>query len=236
MAPVNQNWTFFQDIDPESDHARRIRTVLQNANFNYLSSKVVEIRKQEEPQLRDTPICFADITKFTSGYCNLVVALTFSDSVQWVARIRLPQDPLEDPDMSISMLSETSTMNLIRAKTSIPVPRVFGYSENMKDDFGYPYILMEALPGNILDRGMALSIPDAHEEKFTAQLAAYIHELSTIRSSKIGRVLYTTDPDQLEVLPFPIMCSQSPIGPLSTSLDYFYRLRKDQTKAILNGQ
>lgn len=127
--------------------------------------------------------------------------------------------------MSISMLSKTSTMNLIRAKTSILVPRVFGYSEDMKDDFGYPYVLMEALSGNILDRGMTLSISDAHE-KFTAQLAAYIHELSTIRSNQIGRVLNTTDPDQLEVLPFPIMCYQSPIGPLSTWLDYFYRLRK----------
>lgn len=72
-----------------------------------------------------------------------MVALTFSASIQWVARIMLPQER-EDEDISMSLLSELSTMELIHAKTTIPVPDVFGYGVTA-NDFGCTYLLMEAL-------------------------------------------------------------------------------------------
>lgn len=176
-----------------------------------------------------TLACSVDPTKFASGVCNLVVALSFSDSSQWVVRIVLPQDP-ENEDISASLLSELSTMELIRARTTIPLPSIFGYEVTVKD-FGYRYVLMEALPGNVLDSRMAVSVPDKHKEKVAAQLARYIYELSTIRSSQIGRIVYSHESELIETLPFPMM--GSPVGPLSTSLEYFYLFRKAQTTAIL---
>lgn len=80
MAPVDQKWTSFQNIDLESDHAKRIRRVLEYANFTRLCSRAVELRKQDE-DVSDTLTCSVYIAKFTSGMCNVVFALTFSDMV-----------------------------------------------------------------------------------------------------------------------------------------------------------
>ena len=56
-------------------------------------------------------------------------------------------------------------MDLIRSRTTLPVPRVFGYDASTKD-IGYRYMLLEALPGQALNGRMALSIPDGHKEKW----------------------------------------------------------------------
>jgi len=165
----------------------------------------------------------------------VVIALNLSDAKQWVARIQLPRDDDDDADsvnISTSMLSEVSTMNLIRLKSTIPVPRVLGYDSSI-ESIGYRYILMEALPGQVLNGRMGLSIPDIHKEKFAAQLAGYLYELSTIRFSQIGRILCSNESSQVELLPFDVTGSSKRIGPLSTSLEFFYLLRKGQTNAIL---
>jgi hypothetical protein len=233
MPPVDQNWTCFQNIDPDSDHTKEIQAVLHNANFNHLCSTAVKLRKRERADTSASLTCAVDRNKFTSGTCNVVIALNFSDAIQWIARIQLPQnEDVDGANISTSMLSEVSTMELIRIKTTIPVPRVLGYDASTKS-IGYRYILMEALPGQALNGRMALSIPDIHKEKFAAQLAGYLHELSTIRFSQIGRILYSHESSQHELLPFYIIGSPKEIGPLSTSLEFFYLLRKGQTNAIL---
>lgn len=196
MASVNQNWT--------SSRTSTLRAIMQRKykqsfrmQTSATCSRAVELRKQE-----DTLTCSVDTAKFTSGACNVVAALTFSDSTQWVARIMLPQEN-EEGDISTSLLSEISTTELIRTQTTIPIPHVFGYGVSKTDHFGYPYLLMEALPGKVLDRQMACSIPEKHQRNFAAQLARYIYELSTIRFSQIGRVLHS------ELAPFSVMGSPS---------------------------
>ncbi|CAG7931727.1 unnamed protein product [Penicillium olsonii] len=179
--------------------------------------------------------CAVDTAKFASGACNVVVALTFSDANQWVVRIQLPRD--DDADgagISTAILSEVSTMELIRLKTTIPVPRVFGYDASAKS-IGYRYMMMEALPGQVLDSRMALSVPDVHKEKFAAQLAGHFYELSKIRFDRIGRVLRSDESSQFELSPFDLAGFSTQIEPLSTSLEFFYYLRKGQTNAILKA-
>ena len=231
MAPVDQNWTSFQNIH-DGDHAKRIQRVLDKTNFPRLCSRAVELRKQEE-DVPDTLTCSVDTAKFTSGWCNVVIALTFSDTAQWVARIMLSRGRRNEEDTSISLLSEISTMKLIRRKTTIPVPRVFGYCTT-RSDIGYPYLMMEALPGNVLGSSMGFAVPDERKGAFAAQLATYVYELSTLQFSKIGRISYSSEFDEVELLPFPI--GGSLVGPLSTSLEYFYLYRKGQTKAILKSR
>lgn len=50
----------------------------------------------------------------------------------------------KDEQVSISLMSEISTMELIRTKTTIPIPRIFGYDVTL-NEFGYPYLLMEVV-------------------------------------------------------------------------------------------
>lgn len=60
-------------------------------------------------------------------------------------------------------------MKLVRSKTTIPVPRVFGYCTT-RSDIGYPHLIMEALPGNVLETTMGFSVPDGRKAAFAAQL------------------------------------------------------------------
>ncbi|KAJ5479232.1 hypothetical protein N7530_004741 [Penicillium desertorum] len=225
MGSVDKHWTSFQNMDTESDHAQSIQTVLETANFTHLCSEATKIRQREESLNALT--CSVNTTKFTSGTYNLVIALTFSDKVQWVARIMLPPY-YNDEDVAKLLLSEIASMKFVRSKTTIPVARIFGHNAT-KNDFGYPYLLMEALHGTVLNHRMALSIPDSHKKKFAAQLARYVYELSTLRFSKIGCLSYS-ESDELEISPFQI--SGSWVEPLSTSLEYFYLFRKGQTREI----
>lgn len=64
----------------------RLRTIFQNANFNYLCSRAVEVRLEQEKEAhaRGALPCSGDTAKFTNGAYNLVVVLAFSDLTQWV--------------------------------------------------------------------------------------------------------------------------------------------------------
>ncbi|KAL4810125.1 hypothetical protein BDV18DRAFT_156499 [Aspergillus unguis] len=131
MASISDNWPGMQNIDADSDHARRIQSVLESANWNYLSGKAVELR---QAHTQEALTCSIDTTKFASGFNNVVVALTFSDSVQWIARVALPQEEESDKsEARQSLLSEVATLNLIRAKTKVPVAQVFDYGLPTKD-------------------------------------------------------------------------------------------------------
>ncbi|KAJ5652601.1 hypothetical protein N7507_010027 [Penicillium longicatenatum] len=124
-------------------------------------------------------------------------------------------------------------MQLIRAKSSIPIPSVFGYDASTKN-IGYRYILMEALPGHALTSRMALSIPDEYKEKFAAQSAGHLFDLSTIRFGQIRRLGNSLDElGQHIMLPFSVRGSLKEIGPVNTSFEFFYRLRKEHTYSIL---
>ncbi|KAJ5356303.1 hypothetical protein N7517_010912 [Penicillium concentricum] len=231
MESIDEYWNSFQNMNLDSDHAKKIKTVLEKANFTHLCSEATKIRREKSI---DGLTCSVNIAKFTYGTYNLVIALTFSDKIQWIARIMLPQDEddlvSEDPtneDVTKSLLSEIASMNYIRSKTTIPIPRVFGHSVT-KNAFGHPYILMEALQGTVLENRMALSIPDTHKRKFAAQFAGYIYELGTLQFPKIGSLSYESN--ELEITPFQI--SSSWINPLSSSLEYSYLFRKAETKEI----
>ncbi|KAJ5273607.1 hypothetical protein N7478_008732 [Penicillium angulare] len=190
MTSIEQQWSAFSIIDAEAVKLRQLRTGSLNELF-----------------------CTIDTTRFTSGACNIVVALSFSDGLQWVARIQLPLIDENDDSESVetSLLSEVATMQLIRAKSTIPIPSVFGYDASPKN-IGYRYILMEALPGHALTSRMAVSIPDEYKEEFAARLAGHLFDLSTISFGQIGRLGNSLDElGQHIMLPFSVPGSSKEI-------------------------
>ncbi len=91
-----------------------------------------------------------------SGFNNVVFAVEFSDNVRWI--VRVPYRDFADSDR-VSMLSEIATMALIKNNTTIPIPRIYGFEASADQQFGYPYMLMERLPGRHVSNGVARSIP-----------------------------------------------------------------------------
>jgi hypothetical protein len=84
-----------------------------------------------------------------------------------------------------------------------------------------------------------LSIPETKREKVARQLADYFYQLSTIQFEKIGRLWCGTGlNEQPTIIPCSVGASVNsdkgtqPVGPFATSLEYFYRQRKQQTRQI----
>lgn len=100
----------------------------------------------------------------TVGGCHLVNLLRFEDGTQWIVRFQL--DP-PTPASASQLQSEADTVALIRERTGIPVPQIFGYDTLDKTDVGVPFMLMEYVPGIVamdMDGGW-----DAHRGEIAAR-------------------------------------------------------------------
>lgn len=214
----------------DSEQAQKVRQLLLTANFPLLCDTAVQLRSSLAKAVQangQTLTCSVDSTKFASGQNNVVVELRFSDSEYWIARIRLPTDPIYDADVEASMRSEITTMKLVSSRTSIPIPKVYGFDVSTPNPFGFRYILMEALPGHIPEQSFSKSVPQRRWDKVAEQFADYYFQLSNLRFDHIGSLSSGLDTtDELSIAPYNGM------GPFSTSLEYFYRTRKNQTRMI----
>ncbi|KAK1240223.1 hypothetical protein MKX08_007665 [Trichoderma sp. CBMAI-0020] len=229
MERQYDDWEGFASLSPDSDKHTRIKLLLSSANFEYLKARAIESRKKQQPNLPSYIKCDINLTRFTSGFNNVILKLAFSDNVNWIARI-----PYQDFDAGdrISMLSEIATMKIIHENTDIPIPRVFEFEASADQPFGYPYIMMEYLSGRILPNGLATTIPLQYRAKAAQQLANVFSELQKLTFSRIGRLWCGENVDQpVEIV---AMAWHSSPDPLETSLEYFYNQRQSENQEILS--
>ncbi len=224
----NDHWQGLANLSPGSDKYERVQRLLSGANFAHLKARGLESRRKHQPNLPSDVTCTVNVTHFTSGFNNVVFEVEFSDNVRWIARV--PYKDFDEDDR-ISMLSEIATMALIKNNTTIPIPRVFDFEASADQDFGYPYTLMERLPGRHVSNGLARSIPRQYHAKVAKQLANVFSELQNLTFSRIGRILCGDNADgPPEVIPMAWHCSP---GPLETSLEYFYNQREAENREIM---
>ncbi|KAI0472818.1 kinase-like domain-containing protein [Xylariaceae sp. FL0804] len=147
---------------------------------------------------------------------NLVRLLQFSDGTQWVARISLSSSPAD----LAKLLNEINTMQLIKDRSTLPIPRVFAYEANTDNPVGVPFILMDFLPGNT---GMDAAggwevhkgcIPLLYRQNFYRAIAKHHVELSALRSPKIGVIVKHED-GEYGIGPFPELG-----GPFTTTASF----------------
>lgn len=184
MARPSEDWSGFAGLSPEADKYKRIKLVLSSANFEHLKVCAIGSRRRHQMNLPPDIDCSINLTQFATGFNNLVLEITFSDNIYWIARI--PYRPVDDSTKT-SLLSEIATMNIVRQRTSIPIPRIFEFEMSIDEPFGYPYVLMEYLGGRKLDDGLAKSIPQQYHTKVAKQFASVFAELQSLTFSRIGR-------------------------------------------------
>lgn len=234
MGKPSDHWTSFQDLDRQDSHCERIDQVLKTANFVHVCSLASQARlsndkgHNDKGSVQSLP-CSIDPSKFAAGYNNVVFEIAFSDSSQWIARVRLPENDAGEKDhIETSMLSEIATLKLVASRTTLPVPIIYHFDVDASNDFGFRYILMQALPGRHSQRGMARSVPEEHIDRVIDQLADYYDQLSRLRFDRIGRLWCgRTAEEQPSLIPIPNVG-----GPFSSSLEYFYALRKGDNRTI----
>jgi isoamyl acetate esterase len=225
----------------------KINNIYNTANWEFLCSDAVKCHRRQSaaPSRRQTSSVTCEIQRdrFAFGAHHLVLEASFSDSTYWIVRIRFPVAAAEESRVEMAMLSEVATMRLVQERTSIPVPTVFGYNAKQENPFGYQYMFMSVLPGRHLDNSFGTSVPQQHQAKVADQFAEILHELSTkMTFDRIGRVWCGENNDEEpSIISFDACGSREgkmgwyPIGPFSTSLEYFYALRQHENDAIRAG-
>lgn len=166
--------------------------------------------------------------------------------MRWIVRIKIGTSDEVASDIEKAMLSEIATIQHVRRHTSIPAPEVYGYEVAL---WSAPnanrcrYMLMEALPGKLLHTRFARSVPADRQPAFVAQFASYYYQLHTLRFASIGSPKPKEAGEQgvsPDVEPLRFDEDSTSLAdthgstrdmsrPVSTSLDYFSLIRREQT-------
>lgn len=224
------SWRGFDALQP-GPLFDRIKTVLSTTNFEELEDIALVVRSSLGETLDQYLICTIDTVSFTHGCCNIVLEVSFSDGVYWIARI---------PHTSVTasaarrntrdLQSEMATLRTIKERTSIPVPQVFNCAVFPDNEVGWPYMLMEYLPGRVLGGPIASRVPPEHLSKVAKQTADVLFQLHHLTFDRLGRLWRGEEGDgPLEVI--PIGSGPEP----QTSLEWFYAHRQDENRSALQG-
>lgn len=238
----SDNWHGLDKLDPKSGQLyEQIRHVLDTASFDHLERIARAAREALDAQLDESVSCCIETSVFSYGFNNVAFEVAFSDDIYWVARVQ--HAPVDDSDATI-MLSEIATMNVVKARSNIPVPRVFGHQARSTDNFQFPFVLMEFLPGRDVGGPIAREVPDEYLPKVAKQLAAVLFQLENqLAFPKMGMLWCGADcAGPPEILPLSL---EDPAGLLEdnrdarsddspqTSLEWFYNHRQEDNKEAM---
>lgn len=143
-------WEALSDAyDEHNAYRHRVQSFFDNINWNALC--------RFASRLNDGMDCAVD-PQWTIGGRHLVRIINFQDGSRWIARLRMTTRMRED-QQSWLVQREVDCLQLVKERTTVPVPRVFGYVASTKNEIGAPFMLIECLRGNT---GADLNGRDAH--------------------------------------------------------------------------
>ncbi|KDR73171.1 hypothetical protein GALMADRAFT_212641 [Galerina marginata CBS 339.88] len=123
------------------------------------------------------------------GAFNAVWFIDFSDGVQWVFRTSIVEwSPIVEKRLQSDMIG----MQLIRNRTSIPIPLIHDFSIIPENAFGRPYMLMERAKGTPLSNLWFDATWFAEDKRKTVfkSLVYYMSQLQTLEFPSIGSLYY----------------------------------------------
>jgi hypothetical protein len=107
--------------------------------------------------------------------------------------------------------AEVDVMALVRERTRIPVPRVFGYEPDDKNSTGVAFMLMEFVPGNVATD--ADSGYETHHGEIPPQYRAV--QMTSVRLPGLGTIVKSND-GSYDIGPLPDIG-----GPFKTATAFF---------------
>lgn len=205
--------------------------MLSSVNYEHLQQVALSARFRHQRAHNHSIVrfCTIDPSRFTYGFNNVVLEVSSSDNVFWIAKI---QHSLADSSDASSneddLLGEIATMRTVKERTRIPVPQVFAFDLSPSNFVGHPYILMEHLDGQVLGGPIAEKVPPAHMPKVARQLADVLFQLESLTFDRLGRLWRGKSCDG----PSAIV----PVDPQEptpkTSLEWFYMDRQENRRAL----
>ncbi|KAK2753264.1 hypothetical protein FQN54_007955 [Arachnomyces sp. PD_36] len=237
MERPSDGWAGFGHLDESSDQHERMQNILSTAKFEFLESQAIIARTRQE-DLPSTLTCSINPSRFTWGFNNIVFEVAFSDGIYWIARVQHTLEDSSSNESYATTISEISTINLIRSRTTIPVPQVFDYCISSDNPFGYPYMLTEYLPGRPCNNILARAVPLKYRSKVAKQLANVFFELQNLTFDRIGRIWTRDNADMRNNADLKLISPAIPDGAtdlLDTSLEFFHVKREAENREIVQS-
>lgn len=227
-------WATLDDLEPATNKLHNaIYRVLTAANFEHLRDAALAARSTTTKDAHPSIKCTIDTQSFTFGMNNVVVKTVFSDGIIWTARICHSAKSGGDGDIkgTMSMLSEVATLKTLQQRTTIPVPDVFTFETSTSNEFGFPYMLMNCVQGQMLSSTAARHVPVQHHPHVARQLADVLFQLQNLTFDRLGRIWCGKGCDEPpKVIPHEEAAqAASP----STSLEWFYKELQEQNRKAL---
>lgn len=227
--PPSASWKGYAGLFP--DLHERIQTLFSKINLQQLEQAAFKARIRQDKTADPGVTCAVNTSSFANGMVHIVLEISFSDGVYWVARIRHRQVHAKSAAI---LLSEIATMKTLKERTSIPVPQVFAYELSSSNPVGYPYILMECLEGRELEGAIASAVPPEFLPKVAKQMAEILFQLHQLTFDRLGRLWCGADgKGPLEIVALDSESPPSPKSSPQTSLEWFYKDRQRDNREAL---
>ncbi|KAM5442587.1 hypothetical protein MferCBS31731_002466 [Microsporum ferrugineum] len=89
--------------------------------------------------------------------------------------------------------SEIATMKFIAEKTTIPIPRLIGYSLNKDNPLGAPFMLLDFIEGKSMFGVKILDLPEDERNRLLSNIGDIYIQLSQHRFDRIGALTLDSD-------------------------------------------
>ncbi|EJD42183.1 hypothetical protein AURDEDRAFT_186165 [Auricularia subglabra TFB-10046 SS5] len=171
--------------------------------------------------------CTANRAKYSTGAFAIAVELVFPDGEVWIAKLatnHFDQWAVSQEILLRRLRCEAATLKIIRERTSVPVPTVFGFAADYTNPIGLPYILMSAVIGyrpeksGLRVRQQIVPFPHERFETFCASFASVHLELRKISFDRIGSIyIDENDPSGYSIGPD----AETGIPPCETASEFY---------------
>jgi hypothetical protein len=163
---LGYKWTGLDTVAEGTEDHQRVGSFFDSINWDALCRYASE--------LHDGESCTLD-PQLAMGGAHLIRIIVFDNGTRWIARLRMHLSDEDDDvvaDGPTLLQIEVDCMQLVRARTSVPVPAVYGYMTSAENDIGTPFMLMECLAGNVA-MNLSMDIPPQHKSLFYADMAGF---------------------------------------------------------------
>ncbi|KAK4244533.1 hypothetical protein C7999DRAFT_17212 [Corynascus novoguineensis] len=186
--------------DTEKDELAPFRPILAVVRLDAIPEMATKILSSKHPKgrLAYPPVVGAPL----HGSYNILFPIEFRDQgIRWLLKIPINGIPEHWNTLCADELeSEARTIQLIRKRTSIPVPDVFGFCRPLDNPLRCPHIWLSFIPGiSLYDFWFAktpgMSEEDRHRRRTRVLkgVASAMVQLSQFSSEKGGRLVFDSD-------------------------------------------
>ena len=157
----NYQWEGLPPGIEDGPYRQRIQEFLDRINWVALCHYASKIHNHEDCTINP---------RFTMGGRHIVRQIDFRRGTRWIARLRMTT-PTNEDEGSRLLQREVDCISLVKERSSVPIPAVYGYIASAKNDIGAPFMLMECFSGNTgVDLG-GVEIPAQYKSAFHGEMA-----------------------------------------------------------------